>query len=108
MFVTGDYHAFIAGNVQTKAGQTVAAEFVGGSVSSSTEPEINSIIKRAGYGTPDNPQMPAAELARRKSVNPYYKELDFLRTATRSARPAARRSRRRSRSSRRSAASRLR
>jgi alkaline phosphatase D len=78
VFVTGDYHAFIAGNVQTKAHQTVAAEFVGGSVTSASDPETRSIIKKPGYGTPDNPTMPAADLAARKAANPYYKELDFL------------------------------
>jgi alkaline phosphatase D len=78
VFVTGDYHAFIAGNVQTAAKQTVAAEFVGGSVTSASDPEVKSIIRKPGYGTPDNPSMPSAELATRKAANPYYKELDFL------------------------------
>ena len=59
VFVTGDYHAFIAGDVRTAAGKTVASEFVGGSVSSSTEPEVNAIIRSPGWGTPDAPQMPA-------------------------------------------------
>jgi alkaline phosphatase D len=78
VFVTGDYHAFIAGDVRTAAGKTVATEFVGGSVSSSTEPEVNAIIKLPGYGTPDAPAMPAAELARRRAANPWYSELDYL------------------------------
>ncbi|MEO8689754.1 MAG: alkaline phosphatase D family protein [Solirubrobacteraceae bacterium] len=78
VFITGDYHAFIAGDVQTADGRTVATEFVGGSVSSSTEPEINSIIKLPGWGTPDAPAMPPDELARRKAANPWYAELDYL------------------------------
>ena len=78
MFVTGDYHAFIAGDVRTAAGKTVATEFVGGSVSSSTEPEVNAIVRSPGWGTPDAPQMPAEELARRVAANPWYSELDYL------------------------------
>ena len=78
VFVTGDYHAFISGDVQTADGRTVAAEFVGGSVSSASEPEVNAILRRPGYGTPDDPQMPEEELARRRAANPWYDDLDFL------------------------------
>ncbi len=78
VFVTGDYHAFIAGDVQTAAGKTVASEFVGGSISSATEPEVNAIVRSPGWGTPDAPQMPAEELARRRAANPWYAELDYL------------------------------
>ena len=77
VFATGDYHAFIAGDVRTAAGKTVAAEFVGGSVSSATEPETNAIIKKPGWGTIDDAHMPADELARRKAANPWYDELDY-------------------------------
>ena len=78
VFITGDYHAFIAGDVQTADGRTVATEFVGGSVSSSTEPEVNAIVKTPGWGTPDAPAMPPDELARRVAANPWYSELDYL------------------------------
>jgi alkaline phosphatase D len=78
VFITGDYHAFIAGDVQTAAGKTVATEFVGGSVSSATEPEVNAIVKTPGWGTPDAPAMPPDELARRVAANPWYSELDYL------------------------------
>ena len=78
VFVTGDYHAFIAGDVRTAAGKTVASEFVGGSISSSTEPEVNAIVRSPGWGTPDAPAMPAEELARRVAANPWYSELDYL------------------------------
>ena len=78
VFATGDYHAFIAGDVQTAAGKTVAAEFVGGSISSATEPETNAIIRRQGWGTVENPEMPPDELARRKAANPWYDELDYI------------------------------
>jgi alkaline phosphatase D len=77
VFVTGDYHAFIAGDVQTAAGRTVAAEFVGGSVSSATEPETRAIVRTPGYGTPDDARMPPDELARRVAANPWYDELDY-------------------------------
>jgi alkaline phosphatase D len=78
VFVTGDYHAFIAGDVRTAAGKTVASEFVGGSVTSATEPETNAIIKKEGWGTVEDPKMPDDELARRKAANPWYSELDYL------------------------------
>jgi alkaline phosphatase D len=79
LFLTGDYHAFIAGDVRTAAGKTVSSEFVGGSVSSTTEPETKSIIRTPGYGTPDHATMPADELARRRAANPWYVELDYDR-----------------------------
>jgi alkaline phosphatase D len=78
VFVTGDYHAFIAGDVRTAEGKTVAAEFVGGSISSPTEPEVNAIVKSPGWGTADAPAMPPEELARRVAANPWYSELDYL------------------------------
>jgi alkaline phosphatase D len=85
VFVTGDYHAFIAGNVQTAAGRTVATEFVGGSVTSASDPETRSIVNKGagrdvfpGYGTIDAPTMPASDINTRKAANPWYKELDFL------------------------------
>jgi alkaline phosphatase D len=78
VFITGEYHAFIAGDVRMADGTTVATEFVGGSVTSATEPEISAIVKRAGWGTPDAPAMPADELTRRLAANPWYKELDYL------------------------------
>jgi alkaline phosphatase D len=78
VFVTGEYHAFIAGDVQTADGTTVATEFVGGSVSSPTEPEVNAIVRNAGWGTPEAPAMPAEEIARRRAANPWYSELDYL------------------------------
>jgi alkaline phosphatase D len=76
VFVTGDQHCFISGDVQTADGRTVASEFVGGSISSSTEPEINAIIGRPGFGTPDDPQFPAEDLARRKAANPWFDDFD--------------------------------
>jgi alkaline phosphatase D len=78
VFVTGDYHAFIAGDVRTADGTTVATEFVGGSISSATEPEVNAIVGSPGWGTPDAPAMPSEELARRRGANPWYSELDYL------------------------------
>lgn len=78
VFITGDYHAFIAGDVRTADGKTVASEFVGGSITSSSEAETKAIIRTPGFGTPDAPQFPPAELAKRRAANPWYDELDFL------------------------------
>jgi len=78
VFVTGDWHAFAAGNVQTAAGKTVATEFVGGSVTSASDPEVNAILKKPGYGTPDNTTQPASELAAQRSNSPWLRELDYL------------------------------
>ncbi|MFN8175946.1 MAG: alkaline phosphatase D family protein [Solirubrobacteraceae bacterium] len=78
VFLTGDYHAFIAGNVQTAAGKTVATEFVGGSITSASDPEVSAILKKPGYGTPDHTTQPASELATQRAVNPWFRELDYL------------------------------
>lgn len=78
VFITGDYHAFIAGDVRTAGGSTVATEFVGGSVTSLSDPETKALVRTPGYGTPDNATMPASDINGRKAANPWYKELDFL------------------------------
>ncbi len=78
VFVTGDYHAFIAGDVRTADGTTVATEFVGGSVTSASDPEVNAIVRKPGYGTPDAPAQPAGENAAQLAANPWMKELDYL------------------------------
>ena len=76
VFVTGDWHAFISGDVQTADGRSVASEFVGGSVTSPGESEINALINRPGFGTLDDPQFPPDELARRKAANPWFDDFD--------------------------------
>ena len=78
VFVTGDYHAYIAGDVQTAAKQTVATEFVGGSITTPSTPEALALAGLPGSGTPDHPVVPADQLASYREANPYYKELDFL------------------------------
>ncbi|MFN8546344.1 MAG: alkaline phosphatase D family protein, partial [Candidatus Binatia bacterium] len=78
VFLTGDYHAFAAGNVQTAAGRTVATEFVGGSITSASDTEVAAILKKPGYGTPDDPKQPRAELAAQRRSSPWLRELDYL------------------------------
>lgn len=80
VFVTGDWHAFIAGDVRTAqgTGAPVATEFVGGSITSPGTPETNTLLGIPGYGTLDAPSIPAAEMATRRAANPYSKELDYV------------------------------
>ncbi|MEX2196240.1 MAG: alkaline phosphatase D family protein, partial [Thermoleophilaceae bacterium] len=76
VFITGDMHACIAGDVQNAAEHTVATEFVCGSMTTPSTPEGWALIGRPGYGTADNPTMPQAEY---DALNrPYYEELDFF------------------------------
>ena len=64
VFVTGDYHAFIAGDVRTADGTTVATEFVGG-----LDLELDRARGQRDHQAPragarrDAPAMPAADLA---------------------------------------------
>jgi alkaline phosphatase D len=79
VFVTGDYHAFISGDVKTRDGTTVAAEFVGGSVTSATDTEVLAIGRRPGFGTPDAPRVPPSYIADQRAANPgVYDDLDYL------------------------------
>jgi alkaline phosphatase D len=81
VFVTGDIHTFVAGDVRTQdsTGQTVALEFVGGSVTSAglgeTDLDLGGgvVIK----GNDQNPNTPPAVIDGLKSFNPWVKSADF-------------------------------
>src|SRR3954463_8873773 len=71
IFVTGDYHVFMAGDVRTAAGQTVATEFVGGSITSASNEELLALAQVQGYGTPDDPSTPSDLIPNILKFNPW-------------------------------------
>jgi alkaline phosphatase D len=81
IFVTGDIHTFVAGDVRTQDsnGQTVAIEFVGGSITSAGLGESDLdlgggvVIK----GNDKNPSTPPAVIAGLKAINPWVDAADF-------------------------------
>ncbi len=81
VFVTGDIHTFIAGDVRTNGGdgETVALEFVGGSVTSAGLGESDlpagggAVIK----GNDRNPNTPAAVIDALRGINPWVDVADF-------------------------------
>ena len=82
VFVTGDIHTFIAGDVKTGdgvTGDTVATEFVGGSVTSQSLGEIDldagggNVIK----GNDANPNTPTAIIDALRGINPQVDQADF-------------------------------
>jgi alkaline phosphatase D len=82
VFVTGDIHTFIAGDVRTgdgAVGDTVATELVGGSITSQSLGETNL---DAGGGTTipgndKNPNTPAAIIDVLRGINPQVDNADF-------------------------------
>jgi alkaline phosphatase D len=81
IFVTGDIHTFIAGDVKTNAGQgdPAALEFVGGSITSSglgeTDlPAGNGVVIK---GNDKNPHTDPAIIDALKSINPWVDNADF-------------------------------
>ena len=76
VFVTGDYHVFMAGDVRTANGETVATEFVGGSITSASNEEIFAIIGVEGYGTPDDPSTPKDRVPNILKANPWLDQYD--------------------------------
>ena len=79
VFVTGDYHAFISGDVKTRSGQTVAAEFVGGSITTFSDTELLAIGGVPGFGTPDAPQVPASYVDAQRAANgDIFDDLDYI------------------------------
>jgi alkaline phosphatase D len=76
IFVTGDYHVFMAGDVRTANGETVATEFVGGSITSSSNEEILAIAGINGYGTPDDPKVPKSIVDGILKFNPWLDQYD--------------------------------
>jgi alkaline phosphatase D len=81
VFVTGDIHTFIAGDVRTNmgAGDSVALEFVGGSITSQGlgETDLDAgggvVIK----GNDVNPSTPEALINTLRSINPWVDVADF-------------------------------
>ena len=76
VFVTGDYHVFMAGDVRTASGQVVATEFVGGSITSASDEEILAIARIEGYGTPDDPKVPKSLVDAILKNNPWLDQYD--------------------------------
>ncbi len=81
VFVTGDIHTFITGDVRTKMGQgeTVALEFVGGSITSQS---LGETTIDAGGGTEikgddAKPNTPQGIIDALRSVNPWVDQADF-------------------------------
>jgi alkaline phosphatase D len=81
VFVTGDIHTFITGDVRTQMGdgETIAPEFVGGSITSQGLGEIDlqagggAVIK----GNDAHPDTPAAIIDTLKTINPWVDKADF-------------------------------
>ena len=81
VFVTGDIHTFIAGDVRTEdgAGETVATEFVGGSITSQSLGETN-LEAGGGVVIPGNdadPNTPQALIDALRGINPWVDQADF-------------------------------
>jgi alkaline phosphatase D len=81
VFVTGDIHTFITGDVKTNmgAGDSVAIEFVGGSVTSQGLGETNLDAGQGVViqGNDQNPHTDPALIATLRSINPWVKAADF-------------------------------
>src|SRR5262249_3516301 len=80
VFVTGDIHTFITGDVKTAmgTGDTVAIEFVGGSITSQGLGEID-LPAGGGVvipGNDKNPQTSPAIISALKSANPWVHSAD--------------------------------
>ena len=81
VFVTGDIHTFIAGDVRTDQGNgdTVALEFVGGSITSTALGELDfdagngTVIK----GNDRNPRTDPAIINALRGFNPWVDQADF-------------------------------
>jgi len=81
VFVTGDIHTFIAGDVRTNLGRgdTVAVEFVGGSITSQGLGEINLPAGNGSViaGNDRNPNTPQAVIDTLRGINPWVDTADF-------------------------------
>ena len=81
VFLTGDIHTFIAGDVRTakSRGESVALEFVGGSITSQSLGETDlplgggQVLK----GNDANPNTPPAIIDALRAVNPWVDQADF-------------------------------
>ncbi|MCW2991184.1 MAG: hypothetical protein JWM73_1778 [Solirubrobacterales bacterium] len=81
VFVTGDIHTFIAGDVRTKMGdgESVALEFVGGSITSQGlgETDLDAGSGVVIKGNDQNPQTNPALIDQLRSINPWVDAADF-------------------------------
>jgi alkaline phosphatase D len=81
VFITGDIHTFIAGDVRTakSRGESVALEFVGGSITSQSLGETDLPIGGGQVlkGNDANPNTPAAVIDALRAVNPWVDQADF-------------------------------
>ena len=83
MFLAGDVHTFVAGDVCTGmgAGPSVAAEFASGSVTSATVGESNYRLSAGQLVPGDNlhPHTPPEIMAHYRGLNPWFDALDLDR-----------------------------
>jgi alkaline phosphatase D len=81
VFITGDIHTFIAGDVRTELGdgETVAVEFVGGSITSTNlgELEFNAGGGIVIPGNDANPHTDPAIIDALRGFNPWVDQADF-------------------------------
>jgi alkaline phosphatase D len=81
VFVTGDIHTFIAGDVRTDMGkgQSVALEFVGGSITSQGlgETDIDAGGGAVIKGNDANPSTQPGLIDTLRQINPWVKTADF-------------------------------
>jgi alkaline phosphatase D len=83
VFLTGDVHTFVAGDVCANmgTGPAVAPEFAAGSVTSATPGEVNYRMPggRLLPGDDANPHTPPDVLAHYRALNPWFDQLDLDR-----------------------------
>ncbi|MBE2317359.1 alkaline phosphatase D family protein [Solirubrobacter sp. CPCC 204708] len=81
VFVTGDIHTFIAGDVRTQRqrGESVALEFVGGSITSQSFGETDLPVGGGQTlpGNDANPNTPQAIIDTLRGLNPWVDQADF-------------------------------
>ena len=81
VFVTGDIHTFIAGDVRTQRnrGESVALEFVGGSITSQSFGETDLPVGGGQVldGNDANPNTPQAIIDTLRGLNPWVDQADF-------------------------------
>ena len=83
VFLTGDLHTFVAGDVRTEeddgAGETVALEFVGGGVTSQNFGETDLPIGGGQVlpGNDANPNTPQSIIDALRGINPWVDQADF-------------------------------
>jgi alkaline phosphatase D len=83
VFLSGDVHTFVAGDVRTQmgAGPSVAVEFAPGSVTSANVGETNFRLPagRLIPGSDSDPYAPPEVLAHYRNLNPWYDAIDLDR-----------------------------